>query len=90
MKHLGMIYENDMPTKEQWNEFDRFGIAKGSIDTDQRFKPNGITDNIEEWEKKAGVHDVPFMDRFMRIVIMEALKHKRFKRQIDESWNLPV
>lgn len=61
MKNIGFIYENDIPGTHELhcarmdNELEKYPLTrmpKPSDFLDHKFKPNGITDNKEEWEEK--------------------------------------
>ena len=56
---MKLIYENDIPTLDQaYQRYRRnqFRMSQKGVDI-TRWKPNGITDNISEWEEKTGLKD---------------------------------
>lgn len=66
-----MIYENDLPDFKSEDELlmDDYMKHRRRRFTKSKFKPDGITDNIEEWEKKAGVHGKSMIKRYVKMIV---------------------
>ena len=70
-----MIYENDIPTCEQAYQTYRDSIFRENQKSADitRWKPNGITNNIGEWEKKAGLENESPIRRIWKHALSKAV-----------------